>query len=85
MQSQTSYKNTRPERQYSVVTTELLCPLEHHISPLCAPLLPSPPPTAFTIYIIRTLGQGQPLCLHSSLHNDVVPLLGLPSAVVSKI
>lgn len=83
MQSQTSYKNTRPERQYSVVTTELSCPLEHHISPLCAPLPTTP--TVFTIYIIRTLGQGQPLCLHSSLHNDVVPLLGLPSAVVSKI
>lgn len=82
MQSQTSYKNTHPERQYSVVTTELLCPLEQHVSPLCASLFP---PTVFTIYIIRTLGQGQSLCLHSSLHNGVVSLLGLPSAVVSKI
>lgn len=82
MQSQTSYKNTHPERQYSVVTTELSCPLEQHVSPLCASLFP---PTVLTIYIIRTLGQGQSLCLHSSLHNGVVSLLGSPSAVVSKI
>lgn len=55
---------------------------EQHISPLCASLFP---PTVFTIYIIRTLGQGQSLCLHSSLHNGSVSLLGSPSAVVSKI
>lgn len=82
MQSQTSYKNTHPERQYSAVSTELSCPLEQQVSPLCASLFP---PTVFTIYIIRTLGQGQSLCLHSSLHNGVVCLLGSPSAVVSKI
>jgi len=82
MQSETSYKNTYPDRPYSVVTTELSCHLEQRISPLCASIFP---PTVFTIYIIRTLGQGQCLCLHSSLCNGVVSLLGPLNAVVSKI
>lgn len=77
-----SYKNTYLERQYSAVATELSCHLEPHVSPLCVALFP---PTVFTIYNIRTLGQGQSLCLRSSLHNGGVSLLGPLSAVASEI
>lgn len=82
------FSNAKPNlqkhagRQYSAVTPELSYHLEQHVSPHRASIFP---PTVFTIYIIRTLGQGQALCLHSSLSNGDVSLLGPLSAVVSKI
>lgn len=77
-----NFLQKHPERQYSAVTPELLCHLEQHVSPHCASIFP---PTVFTIYITRTLGQGQALCLRSSVSNGDVSLLGPLSAVVSKI
>lgn len=75
-------KKIYSKKQYSVVTTELWCHLEQHILPLCVSIFL---PTVFTIHIIRSLGQRRSLCLHSSLCNGVVSLLGPLSGVGSKI